>query len=104
VSTATVTWVAPTARVDGSPLAAADIASYAVFDDASPGAPIGSVPGSAVSFTTGALTVGTHNFTVTVTDSTGHTSAPSAPAATVTVPATLANPMPPSNVTATLNP
>jgi hypothetical protein len=103
VSTATITWALPTARTDGTPLSPSELASFAIFDSASPGAAIGTVPGSATTFTTGVLTVGEHDFTVTCTDTTGHVSAASSPPAVVTVPATLASPNPPSSVTAVLN-
>lgn len=102
--TATLTWINPTTRVDGSPLAPGDIATINIYDDASPtpDTPIGSVPGGTTTFTTGTLTVGNHDFTVEAVDTSGHSSAPST-AATVIVPATLANPSPPTGLTAVLN-
>jgi hypothetical protein len=104
VSTATITIVDPTTRTDGAVLSPADIASIDIFDDASPTptVPIGVVQGAGTSFTTGVLSVGVHNFTAIVNDTTGHSSASSV-AASVTVVATLA---PPSVavITATLNP
>jgi hypothetical protein len=104
MATATITITLPTARTDGSALAPGDIASISVFDSASPGTAIGVVdtPSSITLFATKTLAVGDHNFTATVTDTTGHVSAPSN-IASVTVPATLANPNPPI-ITATLNP
>jgi hypothetical protein len=105
VSTATLTWTLPTTRTDGTALASTEIASVNVFDDASPTptVPIGTTSGTAVTFTTAVLIVGVHNFTVTVVDTTGHTSAVSN-VATVTVPATLASPTAVTNLAATLNP
>lgn len=102
MSTATLKWTNPTTRTDGTPLAATDIASTDIFDSASPGGPIGTVPGGATTFTTDTLSVGDHAFTVVVQDTTGHRSAPSN-GATVTVPATLANPSPVADLAATLN-
>lgn len=105
MSTATITWVDPTARSDGSPLSAAEIVNIEVFDSAAsdPTVPIGIVAGGVQTFTTGTLTVGVHSFDLVCTDTTGHQSAPSG-TASVTVQATLAPPNPPSNVVATLNP
>jgi hypothetical protein len=80
-----------------------------VFDLAdNPAAPptnvqIGTIPGAGTSFTTGVLTVGVHNFTVVVQDTTGHRSAASN-VASVTVPATAANPAAVTDLAATLNP
>jgi len=101
MATASLTWIDPTARVDGTALAASEIASIDIFDSVS--GHIGSVLGGVQKFTTAVLTVGDHTFTVTCTDTTGHVSAASGPA-TVTVVAVLANPNPPSGLTATLNP
>lgn len=99
MATATLTWTLPTTRVDGSPLAVTDIASVHIFDG---GVEIDHV-GAVTSFTTDVLTVGQHDFTVTVTDTTGHTSAASN-VSSVTVVAVLANPSPVSDLTAVLNP
>lgn len=105
MATATLTWIDPTTRVDGSALAPADIARVDVYDSASPTprTPIGSVLGTVQTFTTGVLDVATHSFTVIVVDTTGHSSAPSN-AATVTVAPTLANPAAVTNLSAVLNP
>ena len=105
MSTATLTWTVPVTRTDASVLAPGDVAFIDVYDDASttPAIPIGSVTGAGVTYTTGVLGVGVHNFTVIVRDTTGHSSA-SSNMATVTVPATLANPSAVSTLAATLNP
>jgi len=100
MATATLNWTNPTTRTDGSPLAATDIDHIDVFDA---GVNIGTVHGALTTFTTGLLTVGTHSFTITVTDTTGHTSAPSN-IASVTVPITLASPSAVTDLTAVLNP
>ncbi len=105
MSTATLTWVNPTTRVDNTALAPTDIASISVFDSASvtPLTAIGTVAGAGTTFTTDVLTVGDHGFTVEVVDTTGHVSAASN-IATVTVPATLAAPSPATALVAVLNP
>ena len=103
MSTATLTWTVPTTRTDGSALAPGDIAGIDVFDDASPGSAIGTVAGAGTNFVTGVLSVGIHNFTVIVRDTTGHSSAASN-MASVTVAATLANPAAVSDLAAVLNP
>lgn len=105
LTTATIKWDIPTTRTDGSPLTPDQIAGFDIFDSASatPDVAIGSVAGAGGSFTTDLLAVGVHNFTVVARDTVGHSSAASN-AASVTVEATLANPSPPANVTATLNP
>lgn len=106
MSTATLTWTNPTTRLDGSPLVSTDIAQINIFDLANlvPGnVLIGNTIGPMTTFTTGTLTVDTHNFTVTVQDTTGHTSAASN-VATVVVPATQANPTAISDLAAILNP
>lgn len=104
MTTATITITPPTTRVDGTPLALTDIDHIDIFDAASatPAVAIGTVKGPGTTFTTGTLAVGGHGFTAVVTDTTGHVSAASN-VATVTVPATLANPSP-ATITATLNP
>lgn len=104
MSTATLVWTVPTTRTDGTPLSAAEIDHQDIFDSAAdnPNTPIGTVTGAGNTFTTGVLTTGTHNFTVTVTDTTGHTSAMSN-TATVTVPVTLAAPSAVTDLAATLN-
>src|SRR6266436_6285071 len=88
IATSTLTWTVPTTRTDGTQLTALEIDHQDVFDS---GTMIGTLQGAANTFTTGVLTTGIHNFTVTVTDTTGHTSAPSN-TATVTVPVTLQPP------------
>jgi hypothetical protein len=105
VSTASLTWTAPTTRTDGSALTPAEIASTDIFDSASstPALPIGTVQGAANAFTTTVLSVGPHSFTVIVRDTTGHSSA-SSNVASVTVPATLASPTAVSDLAATLSP
>ena len=101
MATATLTWSNPTTRVDGSPLAAADILRVEVFDTTASG--VTSFGFATSPFTTPTLTVGDHSFTVVVTDTTGHVSAPSNNA-TVTVTPTAANPSPVTDLAATLNP
>lgn len=103
VTIAALKWTNPTTRVDGSPLAAADIASVDIFDTASPGAPIGTVTGGGNTFVTGVLSVGDHNFTAVVTDTAGHKSDPSN-VASGTVVATLANPAAISDLSVVLSP
>lgn len=104
MATATITIVQPTTRTDGSPLSPDTIATTEIFDSASPTplVAIGSVLGAGTTYVTDVLTVGAHNFTATVTDTSGHVSAASN-VASVTVDATLANPMPPT-ITAVLSP
>jgi hypothetical protein len=97
MATATLTWTNPTTRVDGSPLAASDIARVEAFDgDTS----FGFVTSP---FTTPTLTVGDHSFTVVITDNAGHVSAPSNNAL-ITIPPSAANPSPVTDLAATLNP
>lgn len=105
VSTATLTWTPPTTRTDGTVLPPDQIAGADIFDSASstPAVAIGSVDGAAKSFSTGVLAVGVHNFTVVTRDTTGHSSAASN-MATITVPATLANPAAVTDLAATLVP
>lgn len=104
MTTATLRWTDPTSRTDGSALAPTDIARVDVFDTAAvdPSSPIGSVLGGVQTFITTVLAVGTHTFTVVVTDTTGHVSAASN-TATVTVAATLASPNPVADLTAALD-
>ena len=99
MATASLKWTAPTTRTDGSALTPDMIAGSDVFDGANM---IGSVVGAANMFTTDVLAVGDHSFTVVVRDTAGHSSAASN-VATVTVPATLANPSAVTDLTATLN-
>lgn len=105
VATAFLSWTEPTTRTDGSPLAPADVLSTDIFDSTSltPLVPIGTVQGAANAFVTGVLSVGPHNFTVVVNDTTGHASA-SSNVASVTVAPTLANPAAVSDLAAVLNP
>lgn len=104
MSTETLTWTLPTTRTDGSPLAATDIASTDIFDSfsATPTVPIGNVAAPAATFTTAVLGVGTHNFTVVVNDTTGHSSTASN-VFTETVAATLAPPSPVADLKGTVN-
>lgn len=105
MSTATINWVLPTARTDGSALLPADIISVDVFDmsSATPTVAIGKVL-VGTSFTTGVLTVGDHGFTMVVNDSGGRKSVPS-PVVVGTVAAPpVANPNPVTGVTVTINP
>lgn len=100
--TATITWVDPTLRMDGTPIAP-DTFHVNVFDSASPtpNTPIGSVAKGVQTFTTGALSAGVHSFTLTAVDSEGDTSAVTSPPASVTVPFTA--PLAPTSVAAALN-
>lgn len=104
MSTATLTWTDPTTRTDGTALTAAEIASVAIFDSAAanPAVAIGTVAGGVTTYTTGTLSVGTHSFTVVVTDTAGHVSAASN-AASVTVSPTLAAPAAVSDLAVVLN-
>lgn len=103
MSTATINIVLPTTRTNDTPISPDEIASTEIFDSASatPLVPIGTITGPGLSFTTDVLSVGVHNFTAEVTDTTGHMSGMSN-VASVTVPAMLANPNPPT-ITALLN-
>lgn len=104
MTTATLRWTDPNTRVDGSALASAAIASISVLDTRSDGSVdfLGEVLPSVGAFTTGALDVGDHSFTVVVKDTSGHSSARSNVAA-VTVGATLADPTPVADLSAVLN-
>lgn len=104
MSTATLKWTVPTLRTDGTVLLAAQIDHGDIFDSAAdvPATPIGTVRGAVGTFTTGVLTVGVHNFTVTTTDTDGHVSAPSN-VASVTVVAVEAPPNAVTDLTATLD-
>ena len=103
MSTATLTWVLPTTRTDGSALAPSEIASVEIFDAVNGAAAveIGTDTGPMTTFTTGLLVGGSHVFTVVVVDTAGDMSAASAPA-TLAVPE--APPSPATNLVATLNP
>jgi hypothetical protein len=106
MSTVTLTWTPPTTRTDGVALSPDEIAGADIFDTASlpaPGpTPIGSVIGATGTFMTGVLSVGVHGFTVVTRDTTGHSSAPSN-LASITVPATAANPAAVTDLSAVLN-
>lgn len=105
MSTATLTWVDPNARTDGTTLDPSEILSIDVFDSFA-GAPpitIANLAGAATSFTTGTLSVGMHTFTVIVNDTNGHSSTPSN-SASVTAVAVLAPPAAVTTLSATLNP
>lgn len=103
MSTATLTWVLPTARTDGSALAPTDIASVEILDAVNGAAAvqIGTAQGAATTFTTGPLVGGSHVFTVIVVDTAGDMSAASAPA-TLAVPEAAPNPA--TDLVAVLNP
>ena len=102
MSTATLTWTAPTTRasVPPTPLSPAEIDHSTVFDGSTM---IGTVAGATSTFITGILTPGTHIFTVTVTDTVGNTSA-SSNAVTVLVPVIVSAPSAVTDLTAMLNP
>lgn len=104
MTTATLRWTDPVTRVDGSVLASADIAFVDVSDTHSDGSVelVGSVLPGVNAFTTGALSVGDHAFTLVVRDTSGHSSARSN-VATVTVAPTLADPSAVTDLTAVLN-
>jgi hypothetical protein len=76
MSTETLNWTIPPTRTDGTVLNPADVASVLIFDGATQ---IGTAPGGSLSgsFTTPALTEGTHSFTAEVVDTLGNDSAPS---------------------------
>lgn len=104
MATATLKWTDVATRTDGTVLAPTDIAGVDIFDTVGGiTTKIGTVLGGVQTFTTDVLAVGDHAFTVVTNDTTGHSSTPSN-AAAVTVPATLANPSPVTDLSATLNP
>ena len=105
MTTAVLTFTDPTTRTDGSPLAAADIASVDIFDsvDGNRASQIGTVPTTGLTFTTGALSPGVHAFTAVVNDTSGHVSAAS-DVVTLTVVATIAPPSPITDLAGSLNP
>lgn len=110
MSTATLTWTPPVNRTDGTPISPDAIALTDIFDStsATPDVtqhpiPVATVAGAVATFTTDVLTVGIHNFTVIVQDTTGHRSAASN-TASVDVPAVLANPAAVADLAAVLNP
>ena len=83
--TATLDWVNPTTRTDGSPITTASIAQTKIFDTAAgvPGNQIGSTQAGGTNFQTGPLPNATHTFTVSVVDTTGQESAMSSPATVI---------------------
>ena len=106
MTTATLSWIDPTTRTDGTTLDPSEIATIDILDDIGDGKgpqKIGTVTGAGTSFTTGTLAVATHTFTAIVNDTTGHSSAASA-AAQLVIAATLAAPNPVTGLVATANP
>lgn len=105
MSTVTLKWTVPATRTDGSAIPVDQVANITIFDDqsATPLVPIGTVSGAGTSFTTDVLSVGDHNFTAKVNDTTGHSSAASN-VVSITVPATLANPAAITDLAGVLNP
>ena len=97
---ATITWVDPTQRTDGTAIAP-DTFNVLIFDSLSPtpATPIATVAQGVQTYTTGVLSVGAHVFTLEADDSEGDISVPSA-SATVTIAAALAAPNPPTSVEA----
>jgi len=97
---ATITWVDPTQRTDGTAIAP-DTFNVLIFDSLSPtpATPIATVAQGVQTYTTGVLSVGAHVFTLEADDSEGDISVPSA-SATVTIAAALAAPNPPTSVDA----
>lgn len=109
MSTVNLNWVLPTARSDGSPLAASEIASVDVFDMAAtePTVAVGTISGAATGFVVVAPSVGDHGYTAVVTDTGGRKSVPSnvgVVAVVVPPPPPVANPGPITNLTATFAP
>lgn len=102
MTTATIAWVLPTTRTDGSTLDPSEIAGIQVWDavNGAAAAQIGVTNGPATSFVTGALAGGSHVVTMIVVDTVGDDSAPSTPV-TGTVP--YAPPSPVTGVTFTVN-
>lgn len=102
MTTATLRWTDPVTRVDGSALAAADIASVEISNTHSDGTVeiLGSVLSGVQSFTTGVIAVGVNAFTVAVKDTSGHVSSMSNAALVVVIP-TLAAPSAVTDLVAT---
>lgn len=97
MSVADLTWVDPTARVDGSPIVP-DTFSVKVYDTANitPGnAPIATVAHGVQAFTTGPLAPGPHGFALVAEDSEGDDSIMTA---VVNVTVGFANPNPPTDL------
>jgi hypothetical protein len=109
VGTATLQWTDPTLRSDSTATTpdpiAPDTFTVQVYDSASatPNTPIATVAEGVGTYTTGALSAGVHNFTLTATDSEGDVSVVSN-SLSVTVPLTLAAPNPPVLNSAVYNP
>lgn len=101
MSTATITWVDPVNRTDGTAIAP-DTFIIQVFDSASvtPATPIGTVAAGVQTFTTAVLSSGVHTFVLTATDSEGDVSPPTVG---VSVTVTSASPNAPTNVAVVLN-
>jgi kumamolisin len=73
-ASATLRWTVPTVRTDGTALPAGQVAGADIYDGATP---IGNVTGAVAVFVTGALTPGSHTFTVVTRDTDGGKSTPS---------------------------
>ena len=101
-NTVTFTWADPTTMSDNTTPITAGF-TIAIFDEASPNTPIGTVQAGVQTFTTNVLTPGDHNFAAVVSVG-GQSSAPS-PIVTVTVTGggTTLAPNPVTNFTAVLN-
>ncbi|MGD8853923.1 MAG: putative Ig domain-containing protein [Gammaproteobacteria bacterium] len=79
--TVTVSWTAPTARTDGSPLSISELAGYTVEYGSTEGSYTSAIPvddPSATSLDVTGLPAGTYSFVVTARDSSGRESAYSA--------------------------
>ena len=100
MTTATIKWVDPTQRTDGTDIAP-DTFTISIYDSLSPtpNTPIGSAPQGTQTCTTGPLSAGVHQFTLVAVDSEGDASQPTAPVAGAV---TLAAPLPPTGVTVTV--
>jgi hypothetical protein len=109
MSTVTLNWNFPSVDVNGNSLPASDALSGAIFDSASatPSVAIGTVPGApgaAVSFTTLALSAGTHNFTEVTTDTTTGFLSVASNVFTATITTPEGAPAAVTNLTGTINP
>jgi len=96
--TATITFIAPTEREDKSPLSASEIAGFTVHD--SVGVEIMQLLPSVREFTIPTTSV-TQSLFITTVDTDGRVSVYSQEA---TIPATVANPKPPTGITVTVAP
>lgn len=105
MTTATINWVLPTQRTDGTPFLPAELATTEIFDavGGAPAQKIADVPSPATTFTTANLAAGTHVFTLVAMDTAGNLAAPSAPVSVVVPAPPLAAPEPITGVTVTLN-